>query len=793
MPRLGGNLSSMDTDQSCANLSATEFWFCGVLVFPPNPPLARCWLLRVPSVGSRGRLHTVAHQMPTNLSVAPVAIVDGTHLCLLPPHGDDADYAQHLGNDDDHATMTVPAVPLSLVYKLVGGEYISRSNLEDFVIEGGGCVDDNIQASDASSFIETICLRASDVVNSDFRFMHPVCLMAGSSTFPIHIVCDENGDASITWVAQSLYVCLPSLDGLSSDANGFDPGDDCTVYGDDCGVILEEYAHNNLMNSVSKPKQLHFEIHNGGSCLVADFLGVAGYDQAMVLPQVDSSLLTSLQRDAANSDQLIQQKQLLQTIITNSFIADGTGVLLSKSMMQYVLKTKVGKAFGLTLPVMETAQPLDTASVNEKLQQTTAINNEHSPAKNLPNKQSSAMQVDEQDAITPAWLEAIEQTVEHRLAKEVAESSQLEKTIQVCSALLSRGKCTLHKATRLTINTEDNRVEPEIIRLRYGTRPRTSMDTIGVSVVLDLELDVCLPKYTSYDADGKEQQSIVLHDFHVSCSLVQKDQSSPATITKVRTVSGVVPTFHSGDCITILSSVYLSNVEINLHNNNPTVEISIQGLWVDGLLNKSYWNPVEKKDRKGGVLCVTRLPEEIFLLSPTPTSLASQSGRWIQHEIDFVSGPSNDLVPSVIFECRRPRTLSVDTSSCGANDANTWRDLVLKLNASIGDNSFIDLYWRKGEPQLKLVIFSSNAEERAATVKLVLRHLPESSKLIEEDPNEQEYTKALLQSMKNEAEALKRHRSLLSSKEATADVHTEMAALQCSTDGIASLLKRGWD
>eukprot|EP00970_Alexandrium_tamarense_P005033 scaffold824_cov175-Alexandrium_tamarense.AAC.4 len=59
MPRLGGNLSSMDTDQSCANLSATEFWFCGVLVFPPNPPLARCWLLRVPSLAGRGRLHTV--------------------------------------------------------------------------------------------------------------------------------------------------------------------------------------------------------------------------------------------------------------------------------------------------------------------------------------------------------------------------------------------------------------------------------------------------------------------------------------------------------------------------------------------------------------------------------------------------------------------------------------------------------------------------------------------------------------------------------------------------------------
>ena len=46
-------------------------------------------------------------------------------------------------------------------------------------------------------------------------------------------------------------------------------------------------------------------------------------------------------------------------------------------------------------------------------------------------------------------------------------------------------------------------------------------------------------------------------------------------------------------------------------------------------------------------------------------------------------------------------------------DAVAWKDLVSNLNARIGGNCFIDLYCKRGDPWLKLVIFGSNAEERA--------------------------------------------------------------------------------
>ena len=90
----------------------------------------------------------------------------------------------------------------------------------------------------------------------------------------------------------------------------------------------------------------------------------------------------------------------------------------------------------------------------------------------------------------------------------------------------------------------------------------------------------------------------------------------------------------------------------------------------------------------------------------------------------------------------------------------------------------------------------------SAAVKLILRSLPESAKLIidEEGGEEEEKqsVKALLMSLKREAETLKRHRALLSSSTNKTggvvqdDLLTEMMTLQCNTDGIASTIKRGW-
>ena len=92
-----------------------------------------------------------------------------------------------------------------------------------------------------------------------------------------------------------------------------------------------------------------------------------------------------------------------------------------------------------------------------------------------------------------------------------------------------------------------------------------------------------------------------------------------------------------------------------------------------------------------------------------------------------------------------------------------------------------------------------------AIVKLVLRSLPESARLIAEDDDcpedEKRNIRALVMSLKKEAEALKRHCTLLQSSSLSSkeddialqpELLTEMAALQSDTDGIASTIKRGW-
>mmetsp|Transcript_12476 Transcript_12476/g.27096 ORF Transcript_12476/g.27096 Transcript_12476/m.27096 type:complete len:332 (+) Transcript_12476:554-1549(+) len=330
-----------------------------------------------------------------------------------------------------------------------------------------------------------------------------------------------------------------------------------------------------------------------------------------------------------------------------------------------------------------------------------------------------------------------------------------------------------------------------------------------MSVVLDLELDVMMHSF-----DGDEEPSAnkdgslssnVLHDFHLSCSLANNNQSpsygsSTTTPKSIRTVSGVVPTLQSGDCITILACAHLNDLKMNMQgrSDTSTLDISIQALWVDASseAQNGSWNPVNKPTRRGSVLCILRLPVETLLLAP-PMSPAPRSGHWIQNEIDFTSDSDDDIhrypVPSAIFEYRQPRTLTVDTSGevNSAQDSRMWKELVSNLNGCIGGNSFIDLYCKKGDPRLKLVIFGSNPEERAATVKLVLRSLPESAKLIIEDPNEKQNVKALLMSLKREADALKRHRAL-PSRDIRPEMIAEMAALQKDTDGVASTIKRGW-
>ena len=712
----------------------------------------------------------------------PLAIVDGTYLCLLPTSI----------NDDKDVLHYVPALPCTEVWKHCGQRTVNVNEMTTSMQTDDDNEDngENANHDNLLSDMETIPIHLSDISRLDFRFVHPVNLLTntnitqGSSSSVVQISsCSENNimsDERIAWSNDKnnyLEVYLPSMsfdDEGEHDFQCFEDGG-FDVYGDTSCI---DYSSHKIHQD-NKQSSSSFQVHGGGSCLIADFTSIGGYEQALILPQVDSCLLeedVSL-KDRNDESLLTQRKRLLQTILANSILTDGTSAFLSQNADIRVAADPMGTTIFKLTPInrglLSQCSPKQSAVTSQSKNKDVDINSHNEETKvndNLTTDSSTPIPPE-----NPEWLKAIEQTIESRLAKQVAKTKQLERTTQVRSDLIHKGLETIHKAARLHSTTDgsvDISNEPQILRLRYGTRPRTFSDTQnGLSAVIDLEADICLPS---------KHESEAIHDFHLSCTLVSTVGPS---VDNVRTSSGVVREFQNGDCITILASISLSDLDVDAQSSSgsaSTLDLNIQGLWLDKL-----------QKRQGSVLCILRLPLDGILFSPIAS--ATRAGHCIQHEIDFTSADESEaLAPSAVFDYRHPRTINVDVSgSIGLQDGRIWKDLVSRLNSQIGMGSFIDLYFVKGDPTLKVVIFASNPAERAAITNLVLQNLPENAKLIEQDPNEAKNVKALLESLKSEAEAFQRHRKMSKGK-ATSEMRKEMSSLQASTDGIASTIKRGW-
>ena len=723
----------------------------------------------------------------------PCAIVNETHLCLIPSldgnsygelknGGSRGNGRKNYSDGESHSSdkvYTFPAIPLSFIYKICGSEYISCSVSDDAdEVDADAYISDGSLDEVTGSSIETIRLFASDIAQSSHRFIHPVSLLkdgASVSSTPMRVSSDPQiSEGKISWsrmdgehASYYLDVGLPQFTtDVTSLSSVDDEGSDRNFYGDQSCNFFGDKEVLNSDNSVDSEnrnlnnKLPNFEVQGAGSCLLADFLGVGGYQQALVLPRINPSLISFIRNpdSSANEQDFVQQaKKLLLTILANSFITDGAGILISQQLRQTSMLNKVNGILTFKIPPLEmndgligeikspTESPSKKRKRKEKLQENQEPTSNNAKA-NLftdfhpPDKDLNQNCAEEKNL---PWLDAIRETIEDRLANEIAESKQLEKTLQVRRDLISQGVKTLRKASRCNFGDSTNMAtledtrDAEVVRLRYGTRPRTSVDAGGgTSVVMDLELDVQmhgshydnLPLPTANKLPRKTSpRPNVWHDFHISCSYAHNIQSSSpnsptATSESIRTISAVVPILQTGDCITILASIFLNNLEMNFleSNGQSTVDLSIQGLCVDGSSGDEMAkrNPIEKQQRQGMVLCILRLPVELLLLSPPSSLSAPRSGHWVQQEIDFTSDNHDSrtqFVPTAIFDHRSPRTIVIDTSS-GANslrDASMWKKLVSTLNDHIGGNSYIDLFCRKGDPRLKLVVFGSNPEERA--------------------------------------------------------------------------------
>jgi len=727
-----------------------------------------------------------------NFESANVVIVDGKYLCLLPnlERNNQSTGAKKKRQRESqsrqseaefrHIAVDVAAVPLSSAWKICAQRYIScHGKSESSTI--------NIQADggEENPLFDTIRLNISDLRCAEYRFVQSISLINGLNTWlPMHIGCDTEGDGILTLVEEGDMHVDVSLTGspLQGD-NKTDAGN--ILLGDESLKAALDGDKRFVINQQQNGS--FFRVCGAGSCLVADFLGVSGYEQALLIPRVESDLFLNLNHgEAPPKGTFEQQTTLLQTILRHSIITDGQGLLTNHLAIE---RDDDGNLMTFTMPVLDKEmasehtsqkklphkvqaqtpgqQDLEELSTNEEGQMSLIVKKE-----DAQNEQAMA---DRQE--DPKWLKAIAETVEYRLSKEAEEIEQLERSARAFDELVIQGRKTLHTASRrMPSGTNNTSIDPEIIRLRYGTRPRSTSGTcVGISVTLDLEVDVLLRK-TRHDEPSDAAHA--LQDFHLSCSYAQCDDSSRMICTQ----SGVAPRLQSGDCVTILASVKLTELTIGLQNKS-IIEIAVQGLWIDPMNSNESTLPSNNLARQAAVLCILRMPEETLFLSPSVSFIPS-SNHWIHHETDFTSRTNDShIIPSVIFEHRHPRTIIIDSSF--AQDSNMWEELIFNLNASIGGDNFIDMYCKKGDPRLHFVVFGSNPEERATAVKKLLHCLPESAKIVDEDSNKKGNVKALLFCLKEEADALKRHRA---AKEVRPELMTETTCLQRDTDGCCAVV-----
>ena len=582
-----------------------------------------------------------------------LAVVDGTHLCLVPtPSSTDEtqDSRRESRNDTDHhdapPLLRVAGLPMWSVRRFCGGRHAPCSG---FGGRTSALVEGTVPASDdeGRSAFETVEISLADVASAD-RFLAASTSLANTVDGPplsVRVRCGPDGDGVLDLCEGGTHVEL-NLPSSSTSSSGC--GDShVIVFGDES--LAAELGRR---QETDVPPSPHTTIHGAGSCLVGDFVGLGS--QALFLPMVSSDLLSK----ATFGGDLQEQRLLLESILENSILTDGLSALIPDRVE---LEGDGNASTSFTLPpLMDASNQKPNAGVSSEMQV------EDEMVAGSDSKEEGSPQED------PPWLKEIAKTVDYRKTQQAKDLEQRRVLNEAKRNLVQNGRMTLdasggaRRGRSANVPGQGTKNQLQIIRLRYGTRPRlASQIGAGVSVVLDLEVDLICRRTRSGD------DSMPIADVHLSCFLAQKGASS----AKVDTESGVC-SLHPGDCVTFLAKVHLSNLSLDVNPRN--FEVAIQGNWTNSRDPEN--SDCTDDELEGSVLGILSIPEE-SLLSSAQVDSKSRSGHWIQHEVDFTAPSSEDrlLFPSAVIDYRNPRTITIDTSRSGfgvVQDAKKWQDLV---------------------------------------------------------------------------------------------------------------------
>ena len=588
--------------------------------------------------------------------------------------------------------------------------------------------------------------------------------------------------------------------------------------------------------------------------LTADYIGVGGLDQILLIPS--SSLASSVDDNNDVVDQDARKggaaaRRALAGLVAGCALTDGTSIVLPRSFdqdddgatctrQQKMLRTSSDGTRTLRLPSIDPGTHwLEVASVASK-DNSTDTNVE---APSTLTKQTTDKTMEEPDSRLEAggkqpqqpWRAKLTRALQSRLEAEERATKRRRVDQEVRRELVRRSRRVLEGLNASGSHSECGK--PAMIRMRYGTMPLLNHGGSGLGgSSLGISLNVCVDVVCIGGGDGNgdgtrsKKAADGLGGLHLSFSPAScQDLSSSVT---VKSLSGTVPILEPGGCVSIMASVDITSLswvcgtnkkKVKSKNKNDPYEddgfeLSLNALWSDA--SATAGKGIGGK--RGSVLGSLKLPREAMLL---PSSLQGyHTSTVLTHEVDWSlqrhgsgsNSATKTLRPSAVFEYRDPRVITIDITECnGSGDGAVGglRDLVDSLNSSImagsGGRNRLELCYFPSRPGAgggsamstvsqhpRIIVLAQSSEERIGLVRLVLKNLPDSAKIvgtttggeIDQVDEQKKIMKALLLSIKEEARLINAHRRS-SPENMSLAMMGDLAAAQVNTDEVASRVR----
>ena len=380
---------------------------------------------------------------------------------------------------------------------------------------------------------------------------------------------------------------------------------------------------------------------------IGDFCSVGGYQQALWLPVITVDM-PKWSLDLA--------KRILSQMLCQCVLTDSVDVSLSCDALVEKTTTPIGDC----CPNIVLCNISEIPDIMEPMQLITPEDRrEHEPHAKRNGRQS-------------AWMKTMTRALESRLIKERKEYDKRVHSEQVKRLLLGKNR----KALQELLNPKGTSIQP--VQLRYRTLPSGSGST-----TIFMEVDVV----TSSAGE-------TICGLHLSCSPVVVSKSNAVS---VRTHSGIVPEPQHEVCMTIITIVEVNGIDFSERSDECTLDLIIEAHWTT---NKGapVDDPRNELTRRASNVAILQLPLEPLLL--------------IQKEwtcIDYhtaLARKGKPLVPTAVYECRKPHRLQVDVSYCSCDwNWNEWAESLDKMLSGTGHHIDVCNHVESGVT-LSIILFS---------------------------------------------------------------------------------------